>query len=62
MTMPQDLVPISVPRPLKQTPQYVVPALFAAAGKKAAHRFMEFFAANIRNPHTRAAYAQAIRR
>jgi len=60
--MPQDLVPVSVPRPLKQTSQDVVPALFAAAGKRAVNRFIEFFAANIRNRHTRAAYAQAIRR
>ena len=33
-----------------------VPALIAAAGDRAALRFLEFFAANIRNPHTRRAY------
>jgi hypothetical protein len=36
-----------------------VPALVAAAGKRASMRFLEFFAANIRNPHTRRAYARA---
>jgi site-specific recombinase XerD len=38
----------------------VVPALIAAAGERAARRFLEFFAANIRNPHTRRAYAHAV--
>jgi len=37
----------------------VVPALVAAAGERASRRFLEFFAANIRNPHTRRAYARA---
>jgi hypothetical protein len=32
-----------------------VPALVAAAGERASMRFLEFFAANIRNPHTRPA-------
>ena len=36
-----------------------VPALVAAAGEHAGTRFLEFFAANIRNPHTRRAYARA---
>jgi site-specific recombinase XerD len=36
-----------------------MPALVAAAGKRASMRFLEFFAANIRNPHTRRAYARA---
>ena len=35
-----------------------LPALFAP-NKDAARRFLEFFAANIRNPHTRRAYARA---
>jgi site-specific recombinase XerD len=35
------------------------PALIAAAGRGAQLRFLEFFTANIRNPHTRRAYAQA---
>jgi hypothetical protein len=33
-----------------------VPVLVAAAGERAGMRFLEFFAANIRNPHTRRAY------
>ena len=36
-----------------------VPALIAAAGERARVRFLEFFAANIRNPHTRRAYYRA---
>jgi site-specific recombinase XerC len=36
-----------------------LPALVAAAGERASLRFLEFFAANIRNPHTRRAYARA---
>jgi site-specific recombinase XerC len=36
-----------------------VPALIAAAGERASTRFVEFFAANIRNPHTRRAYYRA---
>jgi site-specific recombinase XerD len=37
------------------------PTLIAAAGERAQLRFLEFFTANIRNPHTRRAYAQATR-
>lgn len=37
-----------------------VPPLVAKAGRNAARRFVEFFAANIRNQNTRLAYAQAI--
>jgi site-specific recombinase XerD len=37
----------------------VVPALIVAAGDAAGWRYVEFFAANIRNPHTRRAYARA---
>jgi len=36
-----------------------VPALIADAGEPAAWRYIEFFAANIRNPNTRRAYARA---
>jgi site-specific recombinase XerD len=36
------------------------PALIAAAGEHASLRFLEFFAANIRNPHTRRAYGLAV--
>jgi hypothetical protein len=45
-----QLVPIASP---------ALPALVAAAGERAGIRFLEFFAANIRNPHTRRAYARA---
>jgi integrase/recombinase XerC len=38
-----------------------VPALVNASGPRAEIRFLEFFAANIRNGHTRRAYAQAVR-
>jgi hypothetical protein len=40
------LVPISLSR---------LQALVAVAGERASMRFLEFFAANIRNPHTRRA-------
>jgi site-specific recombinase XerD len=36
-----------------------VPALIAATGERASYRFFEFFTAQIRNPHTRRAYARA---
>jgi site-specific recombinase XerD len=38
-----------------------VPALIAASGERTSLRFLEFFAANIRNPHTRRAYSRAVR-
>src|SRR5271156_4427631 len=36
-----------------------LPALVVVAGERASMRFLEFFAANIRNPHTRRAYYRA---
>src|ERR1700680_1667482 len=45
-----QLVPIISP---------ALPALVAVAGERAGVRFLEFFAANIRNPHTRRAYYRA---
>ena len=45
-----QLVPLNSP---------VMPALVAAAGARASMRFLEFFAANIRNAHTRRAYYRA---
>ena len=39
-----------------------VPALIVGAGDAAGWRYVEFFAANIRNPHTRRAYALACSR
>jgi site-specific recombinase XerD len=38
---------------------HLVPALIADLGEVAAWRYVEFFTANIRNPHTRRAYARA---
>ena len=37
----------------------VVPAIIANLGDQACWRYVEFFTANIRNPHTRRAYARA---
>jgi site-specific recombinase XerD len=45
-----QLIPLSSP---------ALPALVVAAGARASMRFLEFFAANIRNPHTRRAYYRA---
>src|SRR3954464_11797991 len=36
------------------------PPLISAAGERAAYRFLEFFTAQIRNPHTRRAYVRAV--
>lgn len=36
-----------------------LPAIVTAGGERAGLRFLEFFAAGIRNPHTRRAYSQA---
>jgi len=44
---------VSLPRP-------GLPSLVEASGTRARMRFLEFFAANIRNPHTRRAYSRAI--
>ncbi|NCA72539.1 MAG: integrase, partial [Sphingobacteriia bacterium] len=41
-------------------PLAACPALIAAAGERAQFRFLEFFAAAIRNPHTRRAYVRAV--
>ena len=43
------------------SPALPVPILVAAAGDRASMRFLEFFAANIRNPNTRRAYIRAVR-
>ncbi|HYG87249.1 MAG TPA: tyrosine-type recombinase/integrase [Azospirillum sp.] len=37
-----------------------LPAVIQTAGEKAQIRFLEFFSANIRNPHTRRAYGRAV--
>jgi len=46
------------PIPSRNLP--VVPELVAAAGDRASLRYLEFFAATIRNPHTRRAYGRAV--
>ncbi len=48
--MTSPLVPILAER---------TPALIAVVGERASYRYFEFFTANIRNPHTRRAYARA---
>ena len=48
--------PLAIPDPADTC---LVPALVAAAGDAAGWRYIEFFTANIRNPHTRRAYARA---
>ena len=59
----QNALVLAPPRPLPSgTEINSVPALFAAAGDKAADRFIEFFTANIRNKNTRTAYAIAVKR
>lgn len=42
-------------------PTSLAPALITSAGERAQTRFVEFFTAQIRNPNTRRAYAQAVR-
>ena len=37
-----------------------LPVLPTAAGERVGVRFLEFFAVNIRNPHTRRAYSRAV--
>jgi site-specific recombinase XerD len=46
-----QLVPVSA---------HPLPALVATAGDRAGIRFLEFFAAQIRNAHTRRAYSRAV--
>ncbi len=45
-----------------QRSPHAVPALVADLGDEAAWRYIEFFTANIRNPHTRRAYLRACNR
>jgi len=57
--MNHEIIPIS-PQDLSRPGLEKLPAIVARAGENAAWRFVEFFTANIRNPNTRAAYAQAV--
>jgi site-specific recombinase XerD len=62
---PKDQLPatiVSVEITANQRAPNVVPALIADLGDEAAWRYVEFFTANIRNPHTRRAYARACNR
>jgi len=45
--------------PGSATDTYIVPSLIADVGEPAAWRYVEFFAANLRNPNTRRAYLRA---
>ena len=64
MTPPDQLPAIIEPRRADPAvpDTHLVPALIAAAGEQAGWRYVEFFTANIRNPHTRRAYARACSR
>src|SRR5271167_2681470 len=56
-----DLVPIKPSRAVASVSRnLVVPAVIADAGEPAARRFIEFFAATIRNKNTRMAYYRAV--
>src|SRR6202034_3761376 len=60
---PDQLPAIIAPGALTPLPDtHLVPALVAAAGEQAGWRYVEFFNANIRNPHPRRAYALACSR
>ena len=52
--------PVPLDRQLARAGFETLPALIAAAGDRAAWRFIEFFTANIRNPNTRRAYGRAV--
>lgn len=43
------------------SPGQFLPALVVREGEDARKRFIEFFTAQIRNPHTRVAYLYAVR-
>lgn len=55
MTSSSMVIPVRAPVPQADA----LPTLVTAAGERASLRFLEFFAAGIRNPHTRRAYARA---
>jgi site-specific recombinase XerD len=62
---PKDQLPATITQAditADQRALNVVPALIADLGDEAAWRYVEFFTANIRNPHTRRAYARACNR
>src|SRR4051794_1094162 len=62
---PKNRLPTAItPTEIASNPRApnVVPTLIADLGDEAAWRYVEFFTANIRNPHTRRAYARACNR
>src|SRR4051794_39767912 len=62
---PTPQLPATIPQAeiaIGQRAPNVVPALIADLGDAAAWRYIEFFTANIRNSHTRRAYARACSR
>src|ERR1700693_4679084 len=54
--------PAALTSPIDAYAATLVPALIADAGDAAGWRYVEFFAANIANDHTRRAYARACSR
>lgn len=60
LALPSPALP--APVPATQVAGGVIPGIVAAAGERAGRRFLEFFAATIRNPNTRAAYHHAVSR
>src|ERR1700732_1070062 len=59
--LPAIIAPAALPTAARAD-TYIVPALIADLGDQAGWRYVEFFTANIRNPHTRRAYARACAR
>jgi len=55
-----QLPAVTAQKPLGSVRARAVPAIVAAAGDTAARRFLEFFAATIRNKNTRMAYYRAV--
>ena len=51
---------VTVNHPAACLPSPALPVLVTAAGDQGAIRFLEFFAATIRNGHTRRAYSRAV--
>ena len=61
--LPAIIEPAATPALTTPTDTYIVPALITdAGGEQAGWRYVEFFAANINNDHTRRAYARACSR
>ncbi len=60
--LPATITQAEIITPPDAPTSLVVPALIADVGDDASWRYIEFFTANIRNPHTRRAYARACAR